>query len=481
MKKLVYLNAKRFVRGVLTAVVFAFAAGAAFAQITVSGNAKSFWIPYKLTVPQDITDDNPVLHQTAVQVPWGGPDLSAGFHVSGWSEYAGFDLGADISYGTGNRASNPFSVKAGHSFVWIRPIEQVKLTLGVPYDDSLQGKIKSSDFASYVLDNRYTHNQSRLEYGDGQYNIFTRVNPYAWGNADYGPTANLAWPEIAAAAQLNVNPIDGLSIIAFFAPEAFIGDGSWTTIVGSSVREDASSANGEQLSDVAGDQDMYDAAQVYKNLQLAVGYDIPNFGLVRAQYIGFRSTIELAAEVKVIPFVSLDVGLKIPFEGIGAKKPGADVPVNESYMYKAKKDFQFSVGANFQYADFSLMGRVDTAFAGSDSSPNNVFSGTKVATRGLDLLIYLMPTYNLGFATLGGDIAFEYEAEDDFTKAESNYKTGNTDGLGAGIKAGFGVWLEKKFGPGTIKGGIVTRLPTNWHSQKLPAEVFIPVMVSVGF
>lgn len=446
--------------------------GAAFAQVSVSGNAKSYWIPYMATIPQD--EDGEVLHQTAVQVPWGGPDISSGISVNGWSDYAGFNLSMDVAYGTGNRASNPFSVKAGHSYVWVKPIEQVKLTLGTPYDETLMGKVGSSNLSRYVLDSGYNHNDNRLELGDGQYNIFTRINPYSWGNADFKANQNLAWPEIAAAAMLNITPIDGLNIIAFFAPEMFIGDGTWTTIVGSSVREDAPSVNGDQKSDIGNEQDFYDAKQVYKNLQVAAGYEIPGFGLVRAQYIGLRSTVELAAQIKALGDVMLDVGLKIPFEGIGAEKPGDDVAWNESYMYKVRKDFQISVGATYRYYDFNLLGRIDTAFAGADASPDNPFDGTKTANRGLDLLVYLVPSYNLSFATVGLDFGFEYEAEDDFSKDKYSHD-------GAGIKTGLGAWIEKKMGPGSIKGGLVVQFPTDWHGLELPTKILFPVFVEVAF
>jgi len=66
-------------------------AASAFAQLNVGAYAKSYWIPYRATV----FEDGETKHSTAVQVPWGEPDISAGINFDGWSEWGGLHLGMD--------------------------------------------------------------------------------------------------------------------------------------------------------------------------------------------------------------------------------------------------------------------------------------------------------------------------------------------------------------------------------------------------
>jgi hypothetical protein len=303
-----------------------------------------------------------------------------------------------------------------------------------------------------VLSANYDKHSYRLEYQNPEYNIFTRIDPYSWGNAD--GTSNTYWPRVSAAAMLTCEPVDHLFIGAFFAPELFdiitwndFGDTMWP---------DTESANGSQsLGNVGIDQDYYDVKEVYKKIQVGAGYDIPGIGFARLQYIGIRNTIEAAFQVKSLGDLVLDMGVKIPFEGTNNE----DVST-----YKKKKDFQASVAATYRNYDFRLTGRVDTAFLGSDSS------GFTVKQNGLDLVAYLIPSYEFKFGTMGADLGFEYEQKDKVNNWEKD-----------SVQAGAAIWYQNKVGAGTFKAALVARAPLTWQDSKTAFDLFIPIVVEIGF
>jgi hypothetical protein len=422
----------------------------AFAQLSVGAYAKSYWVPYRLTVPEE----GEVRHTTAVQVPWGGPDISAGINFDGWSEFAGLHLGLDVAYGAGNQTAHPLSATGG-GWVWIKPLqfarlETLTLYLGNPTNDTLTGKITGSNLGTYVLN--VNNSSSRLEYSSPEYNIFTRLDPYPWGNADQ--KNNVYWPRVSAAAMLTYEPVERLFIGAFFAPE-LVKIVDWDLKIGEALWPSTASVNGDKLGDAGIDQDYYDVKEVYKKIQIGAGYDIPGIGFARLQYIGMRNTIEAAFQVKSLGDLVIDAGVKIPFEGTNE---------DDASTYKKKKDFQASLAATYRNYDFRLTGRVDTAFLGSDSS------GPTVKQNGLDLVAYLIPSYEFKFGTVGADIGFEYAQKDEV----NNWKEDS-------MQAGAALWYQNKAGAGTFKTALAARTPLTWNDSKSAFELFIPIVVEIGF
>ena len=445
MKKIIILS-------VLCCVI----AVAAFAQLNVGAYTQSFWVPYRLTVPEE----GDAKHTTAVQTPWGEPDISAGINLDGWSEWGGLHLGVEVANGAKNQVAGPFSAK-GNGWVWVKPFEFIPtmetftIYAGSPYDQTLMGKIGGSNLATYVLNNSWALRSSasyRLEIQEPQYNTFTRLNPYTWGKADNG-TQNLYWPQIGGAAMLTWEPVEHLFIGAFIAPEQFNLDG-WGDIGGASWAN-TQSANGAQLGDDDINQDYYEVKKVYKRIQVQAGYDMPGIGLARLQWIGLRNTIEAAFQVKSLGDVMIDLGVKIPYEGSDKEEPAT---------YKRRKDIQASVAATYRYYDFRLLGRVDTAFAGSDSS------GREIRTSGLNLIAYLIPSYQLSAGMVGLDIGFEYEQKDDFNGWKDD-----------SMQAGTGIWFARGMGNANFKVAAVARFPFEWEGSKQPFDLFFPIYLQVGF
>jgi hypothetical protein len=445
MKKLIILSA-----------LFGVIATSAFAQLNVGAYTSSFWVPYRVTVPEE---GDPI-HSTAVQTPWGEPDISAGINVDGWSEWGGIHLGVEVANGAKNQVAGPFSAK-GNGWVWVKPLDFVPfmdtftIYAGSPNSDTLTGKIGGSNLATYVLNNSYALRSSasyRLEIQEPQYNIFTRLNPYSWGKADNG-TQNLYWPQIGAAVMLTVEPIEHLFIGAFIAPEQFdiinwgdIGGASWA---------DTESANGDKLASDDINQDYYEVKKVYKRMQIQAGYDIPGIGLARVQWIGVRNTIEAAFQIRALGDVVIDIGFKLPYEGTNAE---------DTSTYKKRKDFQAAVAATYRNYDFRLLGRVDAAFAGSDSS------GREISTRGLNLIAYLIPSYQLKVGMVGLDFGFEYEQKDDFNGWKKD-----------SMQSGAGLWFSRSMGNANFKVAAVTRFPFEWEENKQPFDLFFPIYLQVGF
>jgi len=445
----------------------------AFAQLNVGAYTKSYWTPYRLTVPEKGDSS----HTTAVQAPWGEPDISAGVNFDGWSEWGGLHLGVGIANGAANRPASVFSAK-GDGWVWVKPLGFVKalgmdtftIWLGSPYDEKLMGKIKGSDLSTYVLNNSYNihgagSNMSdrdfRLEVQNPTYNTFTRINPYSWGNSNQDTSNGLQntwWPRIAGAAMLTWEPIKDMYFNVFIAPEMFKLV-SWNPTASGINDPVLDSINGSQLSSDDINQDFYDVKEVYSKMQIALGYKIPGLGLARVQWIGVRNVFE-AAYQQSLGDISFDAGIKIPYEGTEKKPSNAYL----TSKYKKKRDYQASVSATYRLYDFRMMGRVDTAFLGSDSS------GTKIMQRGLDMIIYLVPSYQLGIGTVGADIAFEYEQKDDYNAWKKDSAQG-----------GLAIWFARGMGNANFKIALLSRFPFEWEEKKLPFELMIPIVLEVGF
>lgn len=445
----------------------------AFSQINLGAYTKSYWTPYRLTV----FEDGETANTTAVQAPWGEPDISAGINVDGWSEWGGLHLGIDVANGASNRSAYIFSAK-GSGWVWVKPLDIINglgmdtftIWLGNPNDSTLQGKIGGSNFATYVLSKSYSvdrilsvngyisENQERdfrLEIQDPQYNTFTRFNPYSWGNAN-AATQNIWWPRITAAAMLTWEPIERLFIGFFVAPEMRNLRGWVNDLAGVSIAE-TDSYNGDPLSDDDIHQDFYDAKKVYRHMQIGAGYTIPGIGFARLQFVGVRNVIEAAFQLTALGDLVFDIGFKLPFEGSDKE---------ENFTYKKKRDYQASVAATYRNYDFRFTGRVDTAFAASDSSR----VGMPVRQRGLDMIVYLIPSYQFKAGTVGLDLGLEYEQKDDFNNWEKD-----------SLQAGAGLWFNRNMGNAQFKAGLVSRMPLKWGGNKMPFDLIFPIMLEVGF
>jgi hypothetical protein len=350
-----------------------------------------------------------------------------------------------------------------------------KIYAGTPNDDTLTGKIGGSDLGTYVLNNNYKLHDFRLELQNPEYNTFTRFSPYTWGNANHN-TQNLYWPRIGGSVLLTWEPLKDLFIGVFIAPEMF--DLKDWSLLGGSNYGNVTSFNTEGNPPRKGidgddiDQDYYNTKLVYRRMQAGAGYKIPGIGFARAQYVGVRNVIEAAFQLTALGDLIIEAGFKIPFEGTDEKDPST---------YKRRRDIQASLAATYRNYEFRLMGRIDTAFLGSDSS----VAGSETRMRGLNLRAYLIPSYQVAIGTVGADFGFEYEQADEF----NNFKED-------GMKGGLGLWFSREMGNAKVKFAAVTRLPLPWKVGRMeyerpaywtgtetnaPFDLMFPIILQVGF
>jgi hypothetical protein len=243
-------------------------------------------------------------------------------------------------------------------------------------------------------------------------------------------------------------------------------------------------------------------AHTYEKIQVGVGFTIENIGLVRAQYVGASHInpdtfwtdnlkvrrIEAAFAFTGMEGLVIDVGGKIPlafstYEKIHSwdNDTNPDTPaisitqrVTDGTKYQAP--FQVSLGAGYTLDALAINGRVDAQFAGNrtqkDDSEYNI---------GPYINVHLWPSYNLGFATVGLDVGFEFLGEDTDKDGNVIAKGDPDNEKNGGMRIGFGAWLKKSYGGSSIKGGLAYHVGTEVHSKKEPGVFSIPVIFEYTF
>jgi hypothetical protein len=121
-----------------------------------------------------------------------------------------------------------------------------------------------------------------------------------------------------------------------------------------------------------------------------------------------------------------------------------------------------------------IKGRVDTQFGGGikddDDHEQNI---------GLNINAHLWPSYNLGIATVGLDLGFEF-------LGENTDKDGDVIGKGTpneqegGYRFGGGLWLKKTIGGASIKGGIGYSMG-EVHGVKQDSVFSFPIIFDYSF
>ena len=476
-------------------------AASLFGQFYIGGYGTSWWVPYRMTVLNgdgasrggiDFLDGK-VQHTTAVQVPWGEGDIAGGIYAGGNVDWGGLSLGIGLTGGSSNMPG-AWGSATGSAVVWAKPfhgvavLDTLKISLGTPSEDKLAGKIGSSNLTTYLLNTSYRIQGFRIDYTDSQNNIFAKLNPYNWGNGNR-PSENLYWPRVSAGALVTFEPIENLFIGFFVAPEQWNlseGSQSWGHL-GNLAYPILDPVNGNSLDGEDGaslDQDFYDAEKVYRKMQIAVGYEIPNIGLARVQYLGIRNVLEAAFQFTALENLMFDIGFKFPFESTFATDAEKSDP---NSTYKKKRDYQLSVGMQYSSNTFNLMARVDTAFGASDSQ-NLTYPG-EVMERGLNLIAYVVPSYKItADGTVGMDVAFEYEQHD----KRNDFKDRDGNPIDQ-MKMGTALWFARDMGNVQFKIAAVARfplasggeydngVPLYWVDGMQAFELIFPLMISVGF
>lgn len=402
-------------------VVFALFGTALFAQeatgVKVTGWGRAIFEPLKI-VKVDGQDEFDV--GASVGYSWYR-GAAVGVSLSGSAEKIGFNL----DYRASDAGTN--WTTADNAYLWVKPISFLTIGAGKfagPADNGLRGKIGTFNGSGFpgVL-GPVSEASGGIAFG-GEDDIFRRFQQ----------------KDNHAGGVVVLTPVEGLVIGAVFNVK-----------VADSFDKDA-----------------------YKKFQIGAGYTIPNIGLIRAQFLGghgagsekttesFTGTktnadgstvvetwtketvaavagdankIQAAFALTAIEGLTLDIGGKIP---LSYKDDDTKKTTQEA--------IGVSAGASFAAGDFTIGGRIDTAFGGY----TQIDGQDKVETSGFDLRALVEPSYNLGAFVVAADIGVQFTGE-------GSDDTKNTDD--GGLKLGLGAWLGLNLGNGNMRVGVAAKIP----------------------
>ena len=266
-----------------TIAAIALAASSAFAGVNVGmGFNRGFFVPFAY----DGTDA-----KAGISTSWGA-EPRVGVSFSAASEQVG--VVADVKFDGGAVAVND------NAYIWVKPTSWFKMNIGQSFDDTLRG---NACFGSWDW----------LRPGNilGEDLIFTRVCNNPVGGA-YAPLQG---------AILMLDPIEGLHI-SVGIPTGY-GFGTSTADKDSygwkDSDEDPTTAPTWEITTKKGDKTPKGVFEdVWAKAQVQAGYTIADVAQIKAQWIGkgknkddeLEGQIEVAASVKAIEGMTLDVGAK---------------------------------------------------------------------------------------------------------------------------------------------------------------------------
>jgi hypothetical protein len=413
-------------------------------SFTVGGRLDAWFVPLQVTTIDDGTDTHTYVG-TALGRDANGVGPRARLFLTGKTDILGLNVGlqffpASLVNGT---AVGTFGFDDNVE-VWLQPVDWFKFDVGKFVVDPLRGKIGDNWMDGFTV---------KMRDGDA---IFSRFKSQGFNGGDsvVGALASFMFGDLYVGALL-----PGLG--QFSAQSDIYGT--------------VNSTNGLESSD-----------HVFERAQVGVGYTIQDIGVVRAQYVGANvkgdqsnptnivsSRIEVAFQLTAVQGLNLDVGAKIPLAFSEAKTWNATDAKWESNDDKNtyQAPMGVSLGAAYTAGDLVFTGRVDASFGGKYTP-----DGGKDTESALDVNAHLWPTYNLGFAKAGLDVGFEYIGE---TKVDGEKPTDKSgDG---GTRIGVGFWLEKTWGPGTVKGGLAYRLAGEVNGTKEAGVFSIPLVFEYTF
>jgi hypothetical protein len=219
---------------------------------------------------------------------------------------------------------------------------------------------------------------------------------------------------------------------------------------------------------------------VFERTQFAVAYNIPGIGLIRAQYIGENRAVTdptaanplggivaprigAAFHLTMVDNLGVDVGFTFPFSFTDSDIKAWDATKLEWATGTGDTEYQapmqLSLGANYALGDIGIWARVDSWFGASRGT-------TEIGPR---VHVHLVPSFNLGFMTVGVDGAFEWLGAN---------TVGGTE-VDGGVRWGIGAWAGRDIGRGRVQAGINYRAATEVHGVTNNAIFSVPVWFSM--
>jgi hypothetical protein len=338
--------------------------------------------------------------------------------------------------------------------VWVQPFGFIKLTAGWFIEDDLRGTVGNTEFASWLLPAG----------GKDEDAIFIRFQAKLGAHFKVEP---LYWLD---------SPWNGLMIEGAF---------------GSSVAS-AGSNNG----DIRANRNLIglDAADVYRGMQIGLGYKIPQTGFVRFQFIGNNRTqlrpdytnngypggqnlfdglsknsdadvIEGAFRFSRIAGLNVDVGVKIPikydtdtqFIEYPALPPNGEKETADLDERTVQRPTSIALGVSWTPSFLEPLNVVvlfDVSFGGQIEE-----TGHHLLKFGANTGAWLMPSYKItGNLKAGVDFGMYVHKKDEWQQPIGRPRLDIlTDSDYTDI--GTGVWVELALGGGRIRTGPMIMLP----------------------
>jgi hypothetical protein len=338
--------------------------------------------------------------------------------------------------------------------IWFKLFDVFKLTAGWFIEEDLRGTVGVTEFASWLLPNS----------GKDEDAIFTRFQ------ADLG-------------AHFKLEPLARL-------------DSDWNGLLIEGAFGSNVAATGSTNGDIRANRNIIglDAADVYKGMQIGLGYKIPQIGFFRMQFIGNNRTklrpdytsrgfpngqivsdglkkngdadvIEAAFQFSLIQGLNLDAGVTIPLEyttdtgftEYPALNPNTAVETVDTDERTVQKPYGIALGANWTPSflnAFNILARFDLSFNGKIEEKDH-----HLIKFGAGIGVWIMPSYKITQTIKAGiDFGLEIHQKDEWQqpigrpRAEFIVGSDYTD-------IGFGPWIEINIGGGRVRTGPMVMLP----------------------
>jgi hypothetical protein len=456
-------------KGVVAFILFMTVCVFANAEITFGGWGRAVVTPYAVS-----GDHSAVSAATFTS----GDSPSIGFTANGVAPAGKIGFKIDLAYGDGSAGLGD------NAKIWVKPFEIFTLTAGFFKEEDLRGKIGASEFAAWILPNS----------SKGEDNIFQRFDAFAGAHFKIDP---LKWLD---------SPWNDLTIQGAFGSNAPGSPGANVrailNLLNNEDNDTLTSTYDESYSEYDGDRKV-SAIDVYKAMQIAMGYRIPDIGLARVQFIGnnrnvFRwgeqgsvnqiynlekkivtgmntnrdaDIIEAAFLFDGINGLKVDAGIKLPMEYttkndfiVYPRVLGTDgvvyneIPNANHKEYTVQQPYVFALGISWT-PDFlkalNLMARFDMSFGGSVKSDED----GKEIKNGSIMTAWIMPSFNITEEFKAGvDLGFDIHGVDTLKITGENPVKAQTD-VSKYTDFGFGAWAELALGGGRIRTGVVVMIP----------------------
>jgi hypothetical protein len=325
--------------------------------------------------------------------------------------------------------------------VWAKPFDFIRLKIGKYNENDYRGTIGNSEFASWILPNSGKDEDAIFTRFQATGGAFLAVSPLVWLDSEW----------------------NGLSIAAS---------------IGSSY------GGGRGNRNVLG----MDALDVYKAIHVGLGYTIPQIGFFRAQFIGNNraellylygsraptdrklmegltknrdaDVVEAAFSFTMIEDLNVELGIKIPFKfetNASIELYPALYPIIPTETANLRDSvvqlpYAFALAADYALNDFRILARVDLSLGGVSEQVRVV-----KFNYGMTLGAWINPSYRfMGNIIAGIDMGMEMHAEDTRETLLNGVQTIENSNY---FDFGFGPWIEKDLGQGSIKIGVTVMFP----------------------